>query len=39
MPGEDAAGSRVSGDGPLASYGDSAYGTGELRDVIARAGH
>jgi hypothetical protein len=26
-------------DGALAWYGDSAYGTGELRDAIGRAGH
>ena len=26
-------------DGGLAWYGDSAYGTGELRDAIGRAGH
>jgi hypothetical protein len=26
-------------DDPLAWYGDSAYGTGELRDAIGRAGH
>jgi hypothetical protein len=36
---EDTAGSHVSGDGPLAWYGDSAYGTGDLRDAIAKAGH
>ena len=39
VAGEDAAGSHVSGGSPLAWYGDSAYGTGELRDAIARAGH
>jgi hypothetical protein len=27
------------GDGALAWYGDSAYGTGELRDAIGKAGH
>jgi hypothetical protein len=27
------------GDGPLAWYGDSAYGTGELRAALAAAGH
>lgn len=27
------------GDGPLSWYADSAYGTGELRDAIGRAGH
>ena len=27
------------GDQPLAWYGDSAYGTGDLRDVIGKAGH
>ncbi len=27
------------GDGTLAWYGDSAYGTGELREAIAAAGH
>src|SRR5215468_9922936 len=26
-------------DGPLAWYGDSAYGTGDLRDAIGNAGH
>jgi hypothetical protein len=34
----DAAGCPCS-DGALAWYGDSAYGTGELRDAIGRAGH
>ncbi len=34
----DAAGSPGS-DSALAWYGDSAYGTGELRDAIGRAGH
>jgi hypothetical protein len=36
------AGGRPAGngtDGALAWYGDSAYGTGELRDAIGRAGH
>jgi hypothetical protein len=33
--GEAAAG----GDGPLSWYGDSAYGTGELRAALAAAGH
>jgi hypothetical protein len=42
--GGDAAGSRGTGDGrdgdqPLAWYGDSAYGTGELRAAVAAAGH
>ncbi len=32
-PGSDGA------DGALAWYGDSAYGTGDLRDAIGRAGH
>jgi hypothetical protein len=27
------------GDGPMSWYGDSAYGTGELRDAIGKAGH
>jgi hypothetical protein len=38
----DADGSRggsTSEDSTVAWYGDSAYGTGELRDAIARAGH
>ena len=38
----DAPGSQpgaVGDDGPLAWYGDSAYGTGELRDAIAAARH
>ena len=44
----DAAGSQDSdadqdndgdGDGRLAWYGDSAYGTGDLRDAIGKAGH
>ena len=34
----DAAG-RAGSDSALAWYGDSAYGTGELRDAIGRAGH
>ena len=34
----DAAGSPGS-DGALAWYGDSAYGTGDLRDAIGKAGH
>jgi hypothetical protein len=43
-PGPDAAGSQDAGDDrdgsqPLAWYGDSAYGTGELRDTIRDAGH
>jgi IS5 family transposase len=37
--GQHPAGSHVSADDPLAWYGDSAYGTGDLRDAIARAGH
>ncbi len=46
--GPDAAGSQDSdgdqdndgdGDGRLAWYGDSAYGTGDLRDAIEKAGH
>jgi IS5 family transposase len=39
--GSDAAGDRAAGNGgddALAWYGDSAYGTGELRDAIAAAG-
>jgi Transposase DDE domain/Transposase domain (DUF772) len=32
-------GSDDTGDDPLAWYGDSAYGTGELRDAIEKAGH
>jgi hypothetical protein len=45
QPGQDAAGhgASVAGDSPgsepLAWYGDSAYGSGELRDAIAGAGH
>jgi hypothetical protein len=36
----DAAASRgADGDQPLAWYGDSAYGTGELRAAVAAAGH
>src|SRR5713226_140321 len=40
QPGPDAA-SPGSGGGeePLAWYGDSAYGTGDLRDAIEKAGH
>jgi IS5 family transposase len=34
----DGPGSHGSGSDPLAWYGDSAYGTGELRDAIAKAG-
>jgi len=30
---------RDGGDGALAWYGDSAYGTGDLRDAIGKAGH
>ncbi len=38
--GQDAAGSDSgSGGDPLAWYGDSAYGTGDLRDAIEKAGH
>jgi hypothetical protein len=37
--GQHPAGSHVSADDQLAWYGDSAYGTGDLRDAIARAGH
>jgi IS5 family transposase len=41
--GEGAAPGASSGSGgggdPLAWYGDSAYGTGDLRDAIAKAGH
>jgi hypothetical protein len=38
--GQDAAGSDGgSGGDPLAWYGDSAYGTGDLRDAIEKAGH
>jgi hypothetical protein len=33
------AGQARAGGDPPAWYGDSAYGTGELRDAIARAGH
>jgi len=47
QPGPDAAGHGGSGSGsggggeeePLAWYGDSAYGTGDLRDAIEKAGH
>jgi hypothetical protein len=41
-PGGDAPARRdgaAAGDGVLAWYGDSAYGTGELRDAITAAGH
>jgi hypothetical protein len=34
----DSAGA-TGGAGPLAWYGDSAYGTGDLRDAIEKAGH
>ena len=34
-----AAGGRGGGAGALAWYGDSAYGTGDLRDAIGKAGH
>jgi hypothetical protein len=37
-PGRDGSGDG-DGDGPLSWYGDSAYGTGELRDAIGTAGH
>jgi len=37
-PGAGAQG-RDGGDGALAWYGDSAYGTGDLRDAIGSAGH
>ena len=37
-PGPDAAGSQDGDGGPLAWYGDSAYGTGDLRDAIGKAG-
>jgi hypothetical protein len=30
---------QAAGGGPLAWYGDSAYGSGELRDTISQAGH
>jgi hypothetical protein len=36
---EDASHDDASGGDRLAWYGDSAYGTGELRDVIEKAGH
>jgi hypothetical protein len=36
QPGPGAAGG---GAAPLAWYGDSAYGTGDLRDAIEKAGH
>jgi hypothetical protein len=46
QPGPGAGGSGRGGDAgddrgeePLAWYGDSAYGTGDLRDAIERAGH
>jgi hypothetical protein len=44
QPGPDAASSQDTsddrdGDHPLAWYGDSAYGTGDLRDAIGKAGH
>ena len=29
----------TAGTGPLTWYGDSAYGTGDLRDAIGEAGH
>jgi transposase-like protein DUF772/DDE family transposase len=32
-------GGQGGGDGALAWYGDSAYGTGDLRDAIGKAGH
>jgi Transposase DDE domain/Transposase domain (DUF772) len=35
---QDTSGER-DGDQPLAWYGDSAYGTGDLRDAIGKAGH
>jgi hypothetical protein len=39
-PDGDAAGGQGDGeDGALAWYGDSAYGTGDLRDAIGTAGH
>ena len=38
-PGPDAAGQGSGGAGLLAWYGDSAYGTGDLRDAIKTAGH
>ena len=37
-PGQASPGSD-GGDGALAWYGDSAYGTGDLRDAIGKAGH
>jgi len=36
---EFAAGAATGQDGPLAWYGDSAYGTGELRAALAARGH
>jgi hypothetical protein len=41
QPGPGAAGHRSGGGGagPPAWYGDSAYGTGDLRDAIEKAGH
>src|SRR5712671_3241397 len=40
QPGPDAAGhGSGGGEEPLAWYGDSAYGTGDLRDAIEKAGH
>jgi hypothetical protein len=41
QPGQGAPGSSGSdgGDDALAWYGDSAYGTGDLRDTIGQAGH
>jgi hypothetical protein len=41
LPGRGAVGhgSGGGGAGPLAWYGDSAYGTGDLRDAIGKAGH
>jgi hypothetical protein len=37
--GRDAAGGQDGDGGQLAWYGDSAYGTGDLRDAIGKAGH
>jgi len=38
-PGPGAAGSQAGDGGQFAWYGDSAYGTGDLRDAIGKAGH
>lgn len=39
QPGPDAAGGQDGDGDQLAWYGDSAYGTGDLRDAIDKAGH